>query len=89
MPTFPRGETGRTDANSERNEPMTATETVRKLRRQHKSDRDMIASLNRLAASQRDRILELLHSLDLAKTELWARRETLELVCQVLGRKEG
>ena len=57
-----------------------------KLRRRHQEDLNKLASLECAIASQRTRIQELLHSLELAKTEAAIRRETYEQLCAVLGK---
>lgn len=63
------------------------TDNERKLRRQHQDDRDIIASLNRIADQRRVRIGELLSALELAKSEAAIRRDMYAQLCQGLGRK--
>ena len=63
------------------------TDNERKLRRQHRHDRDIIASLSRTAESRQERIKELLHVLEIAKTAAAIRRDMYEQLCQGLGRK--
>jgi len=57
-----------------------------KLRRRHQQDLDKTASLERMIATQRTRIQDLLHELEVLKTEVAVRRETYEQLCTGLGR---
>ena len=50
------------------------TNNERKLRRQHQDDRDIIASLNRIADQRRVRIDELLIALELAQQDMPGHR---------------
>jgi hypothetical protein len=59
------------------------TNNERKLRRQHQDDRDIIASLNRIADQRRVRIDELLSALELAKSEAAIRRDMYVQLCQL------
>ena len=58
-----------------------------KLRQLRQKDKDTIASLLQTAASRQERIKELLHALELAKTEAAIRRDMYAQLCQGLGKR--